>query len=372
MYTFDDVKRDYNVEFKYWLYKVDMSIFINSCPQNCFHCYAGKTNYGNINMDYYYFEKAFKLFHSTRKRFVENLIGSVGYKFYVFLHKEVFIYKDWKKILNLLQDYEDDIWNEMKESIPTNAFWINNKDSKEILKYLKEYGSKNVQLSLHGLKNTHNKYVSYNQGFQNVMKLATALCEIDIPIKWRIFLNKDNLKELSELLETIKKLDVKGQIDIGLAALSGNMITNQKYLPIKSEIIDSDFRSLNVNIFSKFVTEKELEEKIYNENYTTKDLLKEHKILEYYYGLNIVDPKGNLYSSNSMNKCHGNIFTEEFSHVLYKKLQYDRKMFDFLEEKPLKDLCNTYGNSENQIVYKDYAQILSLWIKKAGLINKFM
>lgn len=79
----------------------------------------------------------------------------------------------------------------------------------EYVKFLKEVGTKKVQLTLFGLEEITDKYVGRKGAFREILKATEILIANDISPRWQLFINEENKDEIAKLLELIKELRFK-------------------------------------------------------------------------------------------------------------------------------------------------------------------
>lgn len=79
----------------------------------------------------------------------------------------------------------------------------------EYVKFLKEVGTKKVQLTLFGLEEITDKYVGRKGAFREILKATEILIANDISPRWQLFINEENKDEIAKLLELIKELTFK-------------------------------------------------------------------------------------------------------------------------------------------------------------------
>lgn len=77
------------------------------------------------------------------------------------------------------------------------------------VKFLKEVGTKKVQLTLFGLEATTDRYVGRKGAFQEILKATEILIANDIAPRWQLFINEENKDEIVKLLALIQELRLK-------------------------------------------------------------------------------------------------------------------------------------------------------------------
>ena len=70
----------------------------------------------------------------------------------------------------------------------------------DYVKFLKEVGTKKVQLTLFGLEEMTDKYVGRKGAFKEILEATEILIANDISPRWQMFINEENKDEIEKLL----------------------------------------------------------------------------------------------------------------------------------------------------------------------------
>ena len=98
--------------------------------------------------------------------------------------------------------------NAKPERFELASFWRLVRDPNYV-KFLKEVGTKKVQLTLFGLEAMTDKYVGRKGAFQEVLKATEILLENQIAPRWQAFINEENREEIAALPDLIKTLELE-------------------------------------------------------------------------------------------------------------------------------------------------------------------
>ncbi len=184
---------------------------MNGCPNRCKHCWLGDLPSKVLNEDYSDFiVKLFKPYF-----------------------KEVTFYS-WIREPDFCVNYQDR-WikdNELSTIKPERfelaSFYKIVRDP-QYVKWLKEVGTKKVQLTFFGLEETTDEFVGRKGAYQELMKASELLKENEIEPRWQIFIYQTNKDEVIELIKLAKEKDIK-EIIVHEGSCDGN---NRKLYPIR-------------------------------------------------------------------------------------------------------------------------------------------
>ena len=98
--------------------------------------------------------------------------------------------------------------NGSPERFELASFWRLVRDP-EYVRFLKEVGTKKVQLTLFGLEEMTDKYIGRKGAFQEVIKATEILLENRIAPRWQAFITEENKDEVAALPGLIKTLDLE-------------------------------------------------------------------------------------------------------------------------------------------------------------------
>ena len=98
--------------------------------------------------------------------------------------------------------------NAKPERFELASFWRLVRDP-DYVRFLKEVGTRKVQLTLFGLEAMTDKYIGRKDAFQEVLKATDILLENQIAPRWQAFLTEENREEVTALPDLIKTLDLE-------------------------------------------------------------------------------------------------------------------------------------------------------------------
>lgn len=191
--------------------RLTICIDMFGCPNRCKHCWLGELP--NKAFPDGYDDFIVKLF----KPYFKDI------EFYSWLREPDFCsdYKNrWIKD-NGLSSYKP-------ERFELASFYRLVRDP-EYVKWLKEVGTKKVQLTFFGLEKTTDEFVGRKGAYQELIKASEILKENEIEPRWQIFLYETNKEEVVELLGIAKEMNIK-DIIIHEGSCDGN---NRKLYDIR-------------------------------------------------------------------------------------------------------------------------------------------
>ena len=196
---------------------LNLVVDMYGCPNRCKHCWLG--NLPNNIMPNGTDELIVNLF----KPYFKNIT------FYSWLREPDFCsnYKEHFKKDNLLS------------TIPPQRFELASfyriVRDKEYVKFLKEVGTKKVQLTFFGLEDMTDKYVGRGGAFKELLKASNILKENGIEPRWQMFINEENKKEIVELVKIAKEKEIK-EFFVHEGSCDGNNMDLYDIRIIKSNI----------------------------------------------------------------------------------------------------------------------------------------
>ena len=210
---------------------LEIVLDMNGCPNRCKHCWLG--NLPNKVLPYRIGEEVVNLF----KPYFKDIT------FYSWLREPDFSnsYKEyWKKD------------NELSTIKPTRfelaSFYRINRDN-EYVKWLKEVGTKKVQLTFFGLEEATDYFVGRKGAYQELINASKLLKENSIEPRWQIFIYETNREEVVKLLDIAKKMDIK-EIIIHEGSCDGNnrnlydMRINKDHIPDEVKPYYLDYKNI--------------------------------------------------------------------------------------------------------------------------------
>jgi uncharacterized protein len=220
-----------------------VAITINTgliCNCRCEYCYEGKSHSIDSILKK---EKADDIIAFIKRQFSKEIkisVTFIGGEPLICIEQIQYMYYELKKY-----------FNDIKCSIITNGLLLN----KEIALFIKEITDENIQISIDGPKNYHNKKRKAINGEDTYNKLLLnikILQELDIPINIRVHIDDKFIKNVNILswIEDIKKdFNINKKIRFYLAPIvkigKGTRILDKKYVEY---IIDVYNRFIENNI----------------------------------------------------------------------------------------------------------------------------
>ena len=98
--------------------------------------------------------------------------------------------------------------NAKPERFELASFWRLVRDP-DYVKFLKEVGTRKVQLTLFGLEMMTDKYIGRKGAFQEVLQATEILLENRIAPRWQAFINEENKEEIAALPELAQSLELE-------------------------------------------------------------------------------------------------------------------------------------------------------------------
>ena len=184
---------------------------MNGCPNRCKHCWLGDLPNSVLSDDY--------------AEYIVNL-----FKPYF---KDVTFYS-WLREPDFTKDYkgrwikDNELSSIKPERFELASFYKIVRDP-EYVKWLKEVGTKKVQLTFFGLKEMTDKYIGRVGAFEELIDATKILKGHDIKPRWQIFINEENKEDVTQLLDIAQDFDIK-EILVHEGSCDGN---NRKLYDIR-------------------------------------------------------------------------------------------------------------------------------------------
>ena len=173
---------------------ISLIVDMYGCPNRCRHCWLG--HMPNIQMETDADQWIVEYF--------KPYFDKIGY--YSWLREPDFCYdyrERWEKDKKLSV-------NTVPERFELASFWRLVRDP-EYVKFLKEVGTKVVQLTFFGLEKMTDKYVGREGAFQELLQATEILLANEIAPRWQAFIYDENKTEIVELLFLSERLNLKGR-----------------------------------------------------------------------------------------------------------------------------------------------------------------
>ena len=171
--------------------RLTICIDMYGCPNRCKHCWLG--NLPNNPFPNGYDALIVDLF----KPYFNNI------EFYSWLREPDFC-NDYKN--RWIKDNE--LSSFKPERFELASFYRIVRDP-EYVKWLKELGTKKVQLTFFGLEETTNYFVGRKGAYQELIKASQILKENGIEPRWQMFIYETNKEEVVKLIKIAKEMDIK-------------------------------------------------------------------------------------------------------------------------------------------------------------------
>ena len=308
---------------------------MHGCPNRCKHCWLGELP--NNCLDDEYAEFIVKIFKPY--------------------FKEVTFYS-WLREPDYCNDYKTR-WikdNELSSVKPQRfelaSFYKIVRDS-EYAKWLKEIGTKKVQLTFFGSEKTTDEFVGRRGAYQELIKASEILKDNDIEPRWQIFIYETNKNEVIELLKIAKEMEIK-EILVHEGSCDGN---NRKLynIRINKNNIPDEVKPYYLD-YPNILSEKECINILKNdESYFVPHNNDEITIiitsdLNIYFNFTNPSPVWKI----------GNIKDDDIDDIVRKIVEEDILALIMARSVRIKDLINLYGDTKSDKVFsvEDYKMFL--------------
>ena len=305
------------------------------CPNRCKHCWLGELP--NKPFPNNYDEVIVNLF----KKYFKNI------SFYSWLREPDYCpsYKQRWIMDNILSSIKP-------ERFELASFYRIVRDPTYV-KWLKEVGTKKVQLTFFGLEKTTDSFVGRKGAYQELISASKILKENDIEPRWQIFIYETNKEEVVALLNIAKSMDIK-EIIVHEGSCDGN---NRKLYDIRinKNNIPNEVKLYYLD-YSNILSEKECvallkNDKSYYLPHNEKDL-----VLYITSDLNVYFNFTNPSTSWKI----GNIKEDDIDDIVRKAIEEDIPALTLAGSIKIKDLVKRYGNPVSDRVFsiEDYKMYL--------------
>lgn len=176
------------------MYQKSLTLAVDmcGCPNRCKHCWLGHMPNGQMdkNSDVWIVD------------FFRPYFNKITY--YSWLREPDFCndYKErWEKDIRLSV-------NSKPQRFELASFWRIVRDS-EYVKFLKDTGVKQVQLTFFGMEELTDKYIGRKGVFQELLRATEILIENCITPRWQVFINEENKNEIVELFHLAEALKLR-------------------------------------------------------------------------------------------------------------------------------------------------------------------
>ena len=168
--------------------KLNLVVDMYGCPNRCRHCWIG--------------HMPNRIMEEGSDRFIMDLFDS---------YFDQIAYYSWMREPDYCDDYRQR-WirdNEISKNckplrFELASFWRIVRDP-EYIPFLKEVGTKKVQLTFFGLKDTQDRYVGRKGAYEEVLQASRMLNDAGIIPRWQCFINQENRNEIVEVYHMAKQ-----------------------------------------------------------------------------------------------------------------------------------------------------------------------
>lgn len=172
--------------------KITSLLDMAGCPNRCKHCWIGHSPNGNLSInDLKYMADSFSPFTNSLE--IYSWFREPDFK------------DNYKELLNLENKLSK---NAKPKRFELLSFWRINRDL-EYVKWAYNIGVKKCQLTFFGLEEKTDYYIGRKGAFKELLKATEILLENNISPRWQIFINKDNIDEISEVIKLSEKMKLK-------------------------------------------------------------------------------------------------------------------------------------------------------------------
>ena len=221
------------------------------------------------------------------------------------------------------------------------------------VKWLKEVGTKKVQLTFFGLEDTTDLFIGRKGAYKELIKASDILKENGIEPRWQIFIYQSNISEVVELISIAKQKDIK-EILVHEGSCDGN---NRLLYPIrinKDEVID-EIKPYYLD-YSSILSEKECFDILIDDESSYVPHNEGDIVIYITSDLNIYFN----FTNPSKSWKIGNILTENIEDIVNKIINEDIPALNIARKIKIKDLVKKYGDFTSNKVFSldDYKMYL--------------
>lgn len=327
---------------------VNLVVDMHGCPNRCLHCWLGDLPNKTLT------DSDAEWIASIFRPYFKDLT------FYSWLREPDFCsdYKErWEK--------DSELSSKKPERFELASFWRISHDPDYVL-FLKEVGTKKVQLTFFGGEETTDRYVGRKGAYQELMKATRILLDNGISPRWQFFINMENKDEVLPQIEIGKAMGVK-EIFVHEGSCDGN---NAKLYDIRIEkdAIPSELASYYLD-YESILTEEQCcallngsEERFlpHNEGDITLNITSD---LHVYFN----------FTSPSPAWCLGNLKEDPIDVIVNRAVTESVPALLLAKEMPLGQLVARYGVKESKKAFslEDYKMyLLNLYLDDVNNASK--
>ena len=314
---------------------LSICIDMYGCPNRCKHCWLGKL---------------------PNEHFIDGYDDFIV-KLFKHYFKDISFYS-WMREPDFCADYKAR-WikdNELSSIKPQRfelaSFYKIVRDP-EYVKWLKEVGTKKVQLTFFGLEKTTDEFVGRKGAYQELIKASEILKGNDIEPRWQIFIYETNKEEVVQLLDIAKEKDIK-EIIIHEGSCDGN---NRKLYDVRisKNNIPEEVKPYYLD-YPNILSEKECIEILKNDKTYYVPHNDEDIVIYITSDMNVYF---NFTNPSSAWKI-GNIKDDEIDDIVRRIVEEDIPALMLAKTISIKQLISRYGNTDSDRVFSidDYKMYL--------------
>jgi len=224
---------------------------------------------------------------------------------------------------------------------------------KDYVDFLKDVGTKKVQLTFFGLKGFTDKYVGRKGAYEELIDASKILKSKGIEPRWQIFINEENKEDVVKLLDVAKTADIK-ELFVHEGSCDGNNLKLYD-IRINKGNIPKEVIPYYLN-YDKILSESECiellknDESYYIPHFENDIVLNITSDLNVYYNYTNPSPKWLI----------GNILREDTSTLVEKIVNNDVEAVKIAKNTTLKEMVAKYGDENSDKVFdlEDYKMYL--------------
>lgn len=336
--------------------KITACLDMSGCPNRCKHCWLGHAPNHTLSQDDLTF------LAQQFRPYTDNLLVSSWYR-------EPDYRDDYKKLWELENKLST-------PGAPTRfellSIWRIARD-KDYLKWAKKLGTLKCQLTLFGLEEKTDYYTGRKGAFKDLIYATEALLDNGMIPRWQIFINKDNIDDMTHLMNLVKELKLdercqklnndfvmfmhQGSCDGENRKLKAIRINSDDIKHIPNDLIEKSIKHCGVNTVSDFLGEPE--------NILYKRLINDKSTFSYVNDTPVFNIRSNFnvypnISETSPWFCLGNLKSDGIEEVLHNYVCNKSLAQKIRSSIPLNELVNTCGNplSDKLFTQGDYITYL--------------
>lgn len=291
--------------------------FSTLCNFKCIYCYEeGQSERKNI-MDKDTLYKTIEWYksilkHNNYKKCKVTLFGGEP-----LLHKDLITL-----FVSKLKEFTDNNNIELYFDIITNGYLLD----KEIINFLDKYGLKEIQITIDGIDEVHDKRRPLRNGegsFDKIIKNIMHAPKFNGCFVIRVSFDNDNIEDIKKLLSYLKNLDINNEFLIYLAPIHQTTSQNCNLCSFCTENVYENVNEI-INIY------KELYYHMYKIGLKIPKIYKNGPCMALSKDTVLIDSYGDLY------KCVEMISIKKFIIGNVKNDSYNQRFYNFVTNPPFK------------------------------------